>query len=269
MTPRRESRYNIEALSRGLEVLELFTFERPSLTLTEIVEALRSNKSTVFRVLSTLETKGYLDHDPVTRRYQPAIKVLQLGFRAINSLEVRQVARPYLERLAQEMEETVSLAILDGTNMVYIDRVRNRAIVGVVLDIGSRLPAHSTSLGKVLLAGLPPDDLQDLLEGMDFIKCTSFTIADREALLAELAKVRNNGYAVCDGELAVGLKAVAAPIRDSSMKTVAAVNVSGAEPTISMERIEKEIAPALKATAERISLALGCPCDGGRDRVLR
>ena len=259
MKPQARSRYSVEALARGLEILELFTYENPSLSLTQIVSSLNSNKATVFRALSTLEMMGYLEHDMATRRYRPAVKVLQLGFRAINNLEVRQVARPYLERLSREVDETVSLAILDGPDMVYIDRIRNQAIVGVVLDVGSRLPAHCTSLGKALLADLSPRDLEMLMKTMELRSYTNSTVTDSEVLKSELAEIRGKGYAVCDGELAVGLRAVGAPIRNNNRKAVAAVNVSGSEATISLERLRDEIIPALLATASRISIALGYP----------
>lgn len=256
-TKKGVSRYNIEALALGLEVLELFTSENSSLSLIEIVTSLKLNKSRIFRVLSTLETMGYLEHDPATRRYRPSLKVLQLGFTAINSLQVRQVARPYLERLAQEGGETVSLCVLDGTNVIYIDRVRNRAIVGVLLDIGSHVPAHCTTMGKVLLANLMPGDLKKLLKSAELTQYTTRTITNRQALLSELSKVRKNGYAICDGELAVGLRAAGAPIRDHSQKTVAAMNVSGSVTTISLQRLKNEIVPAVVKTATQISLALG------------
>ena len=261
MKPR--SRYTIEALSRGLEVLSLFRAENPSLSLTQIVTAMRSSKSTIFRVLSTLETMGYLEHDPATRRYAPALKVLQLGFTAINGLEVRQVARPYLERLAIELDETVSLGVLDGLDLVYVDRVRNHAIVGVLLNIGSHLPAHCTALGKVLMAALPPDELDRRLASTELASLTPDTITDPAALRSELSRVRKQGYALCDGDLAVGLRAVGAPIRNYGGKAIAAINVTGSEATISLQRLENEIVPALLGTAARISLALGYPGDAG------
>jgi len=172
MGNKRESRYNIEALARGLDILELFTHDNPSLSLTEMVAVLNLSKSTIFRILSTLETSGYLERDPGTRRYRPSLKVLQLGFTAINSLEVRQVARPLLELLAQEVDETVSLCVLDGTRVVYVDRVRNRAIVGLVLDIGAHVPAHCTTMGKILIANLQPDKLDKFLKTTNFKKFT-------------------------------------------------------------------------------------------------
>lgn len=251
-------RYGIEALARGLEILALFTPESPSLSLTEIVAALELNKSTAFRVLSTLEASGYLERDPATRRYRPGLKVLQLGFTALNGLEVGQAARPYLERLAQGVDETASLGVLDGMRVIYLDRIRNRAIVGVVIGIGSHVPAHCTSLGKVLLADLPPDELNCRLADADLTAFTSHTLTDHRALLGELTLVRQRGYATSDEELAVGLRAVAAPIRNASQKAVAAINVSGPVTTISRERLKAEIIPAVVKTAAQISLSLGC-----------
>ena len=251
-------RYGIQALARGLEILTLFTSESPSLSLTEIVATLELNKSTAFRVLSTLEALGYLERDPATRRYSPGLEVLQLGFTALNGLEVGQVARPYLERLAQGVDETASLGVLDSMRIIYVDRIRNRAIVGVVISIGSHVPAHCTSLGKVLLADLPPDELNCRLADADLTAFTSHTITDQRALLGELTLVRQRGYATCDEELAVGLRAVAAPIRNTTQKAVAAINVSGPVTTISRERLKAEIIPAVVKTAAQISLALGC-----------
>lgn len=251
-----ESRYQIEALARGLAILELFTSEEPSLSLSDIVAALGLNKSTAFRFLSTLEAMGYLEREPSTRRYRPSLKVLRLGFRAIN-LEVRQVARPHLERLAQELGETVSLGVLRGTDVVYIDRVRNRAIVGVTLGLGSQLPAHTTTIGKVLLADLPPDELTTFLESVRFEELTPRTLTTGEALLTELNIVRTQGYAICDEELAPGLRAAGAPVRDIDGKAIAAINVSGSISTISHERLKAEIVPAVVRTAHQISSALG------------
>ena len=252
-----KSRYGIESLARGLATLALFSSDAPSLSFTEIVETLKLNKSTAFRVLSTLETAGYLERDAATRRYRPGLKVLQLGFTALSSLEVRQIARPYLERVALETDETASLAVLDGLHIIYVDRVRNRAIVGVVLGVGSRAPAHSTSLGKVLLADLPPEEIARRLAHTDLTAYTPHTIVDHRALLSELALIRKRGYAINDEELAIGLRGVSAPIRDATRRAVAAINVSGPTATISRERLKSEIMPAVVKTAGHISLALG------------
>ena len=251
-----ESRYQVEALARGLAILELFTREVPTLSLSEVVAALEINKSTAYRFLTTLETLGYLERDPSSRRYCPSLKVLQLGFRAIN-LDVRHVARPYLERLAEELCETVSMGVMNETDVIYIDRVRNRSIVGVVLEVGSRLPAHAVTIGKVLLADYSQDKLDIFFEKADLKEYGPKTILSREGFLAELSLAREQGYAVCDEELASGLRAAGAPIRDHHGKSIAAINVSGSVSTISIERLKTEIVPAVVETARQISQAIG------------
>lgn len=252
-----KSRYNIEALSRGLDVLSLFSAERPEISLSQVVDLLKLNKSTAFRILATLEAKQYLEQDLDSRLYRPALKTLQIGFAAISSLDVSQIAHPYLERLSQDVGETVSLAVLDGFRTVYVDRIHNQTIVGVVQRIGSSLPAHCTALGKVLLADLPLQELNNLLAAQKLTAYTPRTLVTREALLSELETVRCQGYALDDEELVAGLRAAAAPIRDLSKQTVAAINVTGNTVRISYERLTSEIIPALKYTSSQISSVLG------------
>lgn len=255
--PLTKSRYNIEALARGLEILSLFSAERPSLSLSQIVDLLQLNKSTAYRVLSTLEAMQYLEQDQATRQYRPGLKVLQLGFTAINTLEIRQIAHPYLEKLSQDVGETVSLAVLDGFRTIYVDRIRNQSIVGVVLGVGSSLSAHCTALGKVLLAGLPVKDLNQLLASNELNVYTPKTLGTKKSLLAALDEIRQQGYAIDNEELASGLRAVAAPIRDISRRTIAAANVTGTTLHITDERIQEEIIPALIDTTSQISSVLG------------
>lgn len=239
-------------------VLSLFDAERTSLSLGEITLAAGLNKSTAFRIIATLEEAGYLELEQATRRYRPGLGVLQLGFAALASMEVRQVVRPHLERLAEQFEETASLAVLDrdGQDIIYIDRVRNRAIVGVMLGVGSRVAAHATSLGKALLAARSDAELSALQQVRSATAMTEHTLTS-EVLLADIARIRERGFALSDQELAIGLRGAAAPIRDSSGKAIAAMSISGPASTLSMERLEQEIGPAVAAIAQRISRALG------------
>ena len=251
------SRYAIATLERGLSVLSLFSDDSSELTLTEISRSAELNMTTSLRIASTLESAGYLRRDPETKRYRPSLKVLQLGFAALRTMDIRQAARPHLERLSRETGETVSHAVLDGFEIVYVDRVRNRSIVGVVLGLGSRLPAHCTSMGKAILAFLPDDQLRTRLNGAQLDSCTASTISDIETLKADLAKVRRQGYAVNNQELAIGLRAVAAPIRGEQGSVLAAINISGSTETISRSRLRQELAPLLVETASEISQTLG------------
>lgn len=251
------SRYNIEALARGLEILALFSAQRPYLTLSQIVQDLKMNKSTAYRVLATLQGLQYLEQDVMTRQYRPGLRVLQLGFTAINSMEIGQVIHPYLEKLSMQLSETVSLAVLSGFQAIYIDRIRNQMIVGVVLGIGSSLPAHCTSLGKVLLADLEESQIDQLLANHELKAYTPKTLVEVGKIKAELSVVRLRGYAMDDEELATGLRAAAAPIFNATGRVIAAVNVTGSVHTISYERLEREIVPALLDITRDVSTALG------------
>lgn len=252
-----QANYTIESLQRGLQVLALFNHEQPTLTLTEIILRTGLNKTTAFRIVSTLETAGYLKRDPETKQYRPALKVLQLGFTALSSLEFRQVARPYLHQLSQEVGETVSLSVLDGMDVVYVDRVRNQQIVGVVLGIGSRIPAHCASMGKVILAHLTDEELNGRLQNLTLTPCTPQSHTTIEDLKADIIRVRQQGYALNDEELELGLRAVAAPIWDDHNQVVAAINITGSTRTISKERLVQELAAKVVETALQISQALG------------
>lgn len=252
-----DSRYTIEALQRGLQVLSLFSRESPLLSLTEIVEATGLTKSTAYRVVSTLASSGYLERDTRTKEYRPGLKVLQLGFSAISSLDVRQVARPYLKQLSAQTGETASLSVLDEMEVVYVDRVRNRQIVGVVLGMGSRIPANCASMGKVMLAHLSTAELDRRLFENEISPCTANSRTDPDGLKRDLSKVREAGYAINDEELEIGLRAVAAPVWDHTGQVAAAINVSGSVRTISRERLRSELAPAVQGTATQISQALG------------
>lgn len=252
-----QSPYTIEALLRGLQVLSLFSRESATLSLTQIKDAASLNKTTAFRIASTLQSAGYLERDPETKRYRPGLRVLQLGFTALSSMETRQVSRPYLERLSREVSQTVSMSVLDGMEVVYVDRVRYHQVLGVTLGLGSRIPAHCASLGKAMLAYLPPEEIDRRLETADLWACTSHTITDRLALKADLALVRERGYSINDEEWVLGLRSTAAPILDMTGTMVAAVNISVPAAQVSFSEMISELSPAVRATASQISHSLG------------
>jgi IclR family pca regulon transcriptional regulator len=250
------SRYKIEALARGLEILSLFTTERPSLNLTEIVTATQLNKSTVFRLVATLVSLGYLERIPTSREYRPGLKVLHLGFAALNSLEISQIAQPYLKSLSNETGETTNMSIRDGADIIYIARNPSRHIVGVNTQRGSRFPVYCTSMGKMLLSDLSRQELFDLLGEGPYPKQGPNTITSLEALVSELERVRQQGFAVNDEELAAGLHSVAAPIRGSGRKIIAAINLSVVGSRLSRQELESLLAPKIVDAARQISSAL-------------
>ena len=254
-----DSRYYIEALGRGLQILEAFS--KQSLSLTEVASTVGLDKSTVFRFVYTLEKLGYLDRDPETKRYRPGLKVLRLGFGVLNNLEMTQIAQPYLKALSAKCGETTNMTIRDGKEIVYVVRNKTQQVISVNLQLGSRLPAYCTSMGKAQLMDLSRDELRDLLGEGPYPVMGPNTITTLDALVAELDKVRQQGYAINDEEMAVGLRSVAAPVREADGQVAAAINISVPSARVSRQEMEMVLAPMVMNTAHQISLALGANVD--------
>jgi Transcriptional regulator len=251
------SRYKVESLAHGLEILSLFTIERPYLNLTEIAKATQLTKSKAFRLVSTLEFLGYLEHNSDARCYRPSLKVLQLGFTALNSMELAQIAQPYLKSLSEKIGKTTNMAIRDGVDVIYVVRNAIPQITDINLQLGSRVPVYCTSMGKAQLIDLSREELLDLLGEGPYLKQGPNTITSLEALEAELNQVRKNGYAINDEELASGLYSVAAPIRNSHGKVIAAINIAFVGGRLSRQELEVTLVPKIVDTAWKISSAIG------------
>jgi IclR family pca regulon transcriptional regulator len=252
-----DSRYYIEALGRGLQILEAFSSTSPGLTLTEIAASVGMGKSTAYRFVHTLEQLGYLVRDPETRRYRPGVKVLRLGFTALSGLGLRQIAQPYLKALSAQTGETSNMTVRDGAEVVYIARYSTQQIIAINLSVGSRLPVYCTSMGKAQLIDLAADDLRALLGEGPYPALGPNTLTTLGALLAELERVRQQGYAVNDEELAAGMRSVAAPVRNSDGEIVAAINVSVPGARVSRQELETVLAPLVVDAARHIGLAVG------------
>ncbi len=252
-----------QSLERGLAILSSFSESKPLLGIADLSRSVELNKSTTHRYVSTLAALGFLQQEQDSRKYRLGPRVVDLGFAAVNSMEITRVAGRSLQALSDETGYTVSMAVLDGTEIVYIDRRRSvregQFGIDLNLHVGSRLPAYCTSMGKVLLAYQSPQRLKLLLERTDLARRGPQTITAREALLTSLRQVRQAGVAVNDEELAPGLRSVAAPVRDGSGAVVAAVNVavhlsmwSGAT-----EAILPLLEPPLRRTVHEISARMG------------
>ncbi len=253
----KDSKYRIETLERGLRVLEAFSRESPSLSMTEIGDHAELSKSTAFRFTYTLEELGYLERDPETKRYRPGLKVLRLGFSALNSLEMREIAQSYLKALSARSGMTTNMTVRDQTDIVYVVRNRTRQILSLDLHLGSRLPAYCTSQGKAQLIDLSREELEELLGPGPYPKLGPNTITTLNGLATELHKVRRQGYAVNDQELEAGIRSVAAPVRGLQNRIIAAINISVPSARASREEVEQTLAPMVMETAKQISLALG------------
>ena len=256
-TRQSRGRYFVEALGQGLVILECFVEGPAHLSLAEICNRVPIKKNTVFRILKTLEEAGYVHQDPVTKRYRLSLKVLDFQSASLAALGYLEHAQPYLEELNAKLGESVNLAVLEGTDIRYVARVAARRIMTVNLHVGAKLPAHATSMGKVLLAALDDGKVRELYAGRLLEAYTPKTIVSVDRLLEELATVRAKGYAVNDEELELGLRSAAVPIRGATGGVVAALNVSTATGRTSREQLLNEMLPELLRTSEAISARLG------------
>jgi IclR family transcriptional regulator, pca regulon regulatory protein len=255
----REPRYS-QSLERGLAILGCFTPERPVLGIADIADDLGMSRSTTHRYVITLVALGYLEQG-ASRKYRLGLRVTDLGMSALNSTGLREHAHPYLEELRQRTSYTVNLAVLDGEEILYVDRVRSfrrgQSKIDLNLHPGSRLPAYCTSMGKLLLAHLPDDQQRDLLTTMKLTKRGPNTITSKKALRDELDEVLEAGFAVNDQELAPELHSISAPVRDEAREVVAAVNMAAHSSMISLEELVDALGPHLISTADHISARLG------------
>ena len=252
-----------QSLERGLAILSAFTEHRPVLGIADLARAAGLTKSTAHRYVATLARLGYVVQDPDTRKYSLGPRVIDLGFAALNSMEITRIAAQPLQALSDETGYPTSMAVLDGADVVYVDRRRSRRATGfpmdITLHIGSRLPAYCTSMGKVLLAEQPPEQLAALVDRIEFTRRGPKTITSRKQLLSVLERVRRHGIAVNDEELAPGLRSLAAPVRDRTGAVIAAVNLAIHLTTWNapVETVTARLEAPLRATAHEISTRLG------------
>jgi IclR family pca regulon transcriptional regulator len=246
-----------QSLERGLAILSSFTASQSLLGISDLARMLGLTRSTTHRYVSTLVALGYLEQDLATRRYRLGPRVIDLGLSAINSMELREISLPHLQQLSDETGNTVNMAILDGADVVYVERCRSsrhgQRDIDLNLHVGSRMPSYCTSMGKVLLAYLPEDRLEALLADMRLTKRGPNTITSRSALRAELARVRAAGLAVNNEELAFGLRSIAVPVHGANGAVAAAVNLAVHRSWVSIEDLVAQYGPALKRTAAAIA----------------
>jgi IclR family transcriptional regulator, pca regulon regulatory protein len=263
----RDPRYS-QSLERGLAILGSFTPERPVLGIADIADELEMSRSTTHRYVTTLVALGYLEQG-ASRKYRLGLRVTDLGMSALNSTDLRKHAHPYLEELRQRTSYTANLGVLEGNDVLYLDRVasyrRRQSQQDLNLDVGSRLPAHCTSMGKLLLAYLPDVERREQIASIRLAKRGPNTITSKKALLADLREIRLSGLAVDDEELAPRLYAIAAPVRDHTREVVAAVNLVAYNSRIQLDELVGALGPHLVSTADRVSARLGYRRDDERD----
>lgn len=251
--PAARSNDFIQSLERGLAVINSFTRERASQTLSEVAQQTGLTRATARRVLLTLAELGYVRQ--TSRDFSLTPKVLDLGYSYLSSFQVVELAQQPMERLVEAVRESSSISVLDGEEIVYVARVPTKRIMTIALAIGSRLPAYPTSMGRVLLAGLSEAELEAYISRIEFEQLTERTITDRKAFRAAIDKVRAEGYALVDQELEEGVRSIAAPIRNSRGSVIAAMNISCHASRVTVKRMREEFRPHLLEAAREITQA--------------
>ena len=241
----------VEAIARGFDVITAFAPHRPAMTLSEVAAAAGLARPTARRILLTLERLGYVR--AVAGSFTLTPRVLELGMAYVQSLGLWDVARPHLERLVGRTGESSSIGQLDGSDIVYVARVAVPKIIALRVGIGTRFPAPPTSLGKVLLAGLPADELDRALAEPSRAGVTPRWQPDRAELDAALRDVRAKGWALTDEQLAAGIRSVAAPLRDGTGRVIAAMNVTVHAAETSVRRLTGDYLPLLLQAAGEVS----------------
>jgi len=238
------------SLARGLSVIRAFTGSNPQLTIAEVAKISGLPRAAARRCLHTLDQLGYVGTDG--RRFSLRPKILALGYAFMSSTPLAATLQPVLERVSERVHESCSAAALDEEEIVYIARAATKRIMSVTLNVGSRLPAYCTSMGRVLLAHLPRPDLDDFLGRARLKPFTERTLTSRDGLRRVLDQVRERGYALVDQELEIGLRSIAVPVRGVTGAVVAAMNVSTQAARVSRREMEGRFLPALQQGASEV-----------------
>lgn len=251
-----EKTSQIKSVAKALKIIDVLAEAQGELALHEIAAKLGVAKSTVHGLLSTLRDFGYVEQSVFTGKYKLGLRLFELGNIVAHGWDVRTVAGPYIQKLVDDLEETVHLVILDKGEVLYIDKRESRQSLRIVSQVGMRLPAHCTGVGKALLAHLPPSEVKRIIATKGLPRFTKNTITDPKKLEEELARVRAQGYAIDDEEIMDSLRCIGAPICDHNGKVCAAVSVAGPVARLEGERLQLAI-ERVKQTAAEISAALG------------
>jgi IclR family transcriptional regulator, pca regulon regulatory protein len=250
---RDPDRVFVQSLERGLAVMRVFSKEQPSVTLSEAATITQLSRATARRILLTLEQLGYVRVDG--RRFVPTPRMLDIGYAYLASLDLWAAARPCMSELVERTQESSSAATLDGDDLVYVARVPSRRVMTIALSVGSRLPAYPTSMGRVLLAELPPSELDAYLERVCPAPLTPCTITDRARLRERIDEAREQGWCIVDQELESGIRSIAAPIRDQHGDAIAALNIGGHAGRVTSHQLREEFLPLLLDAAAQIGHA--------------
>jgi IclR family transcriptional regulator, KDG regulon repressor len=243
-------------LAKGLDILEKLAQSNAGMTVVELADSIGIHKTSIYRYINTLLEAGYVQNDG-DGRYQLGNKILELGSQKLRQMPLREVAHPFLIELNAQTEMTVHLCVLDGHNVVYIDKIESHRTLPIMSRIGSHAPVYCTAVGKALLSGLPTDQVVSILKGMDLEKRTPNTITDALKLLDEIKLTADRGYAIDNEEHEPGIKCFAVPVRGYGGDLIGAISITGLEREFDDLGHAKGLESEIKSVADEVSRALG------------
>jgi IclR family transcriptional regulator, pca regulon regulatory protein len=240
----------VQSLDRGLAVIRAFTNEQPRMTIADVARETGLTRAAARRFLHTLASIGYVGSNGGYFYLRP--RVLELGYAYLSSASFADIAQEHLVHLAEELHESCSASVLDLPDIVYVARAQTSRIMTIALAVGTRLPAYATSMGRVLLASLPAEELDAYVSDTNFDRLTGHTVTGKAALRRVLHTVGEQGFAIIDQELELGVRSAAAPVRDAEGKVIAAINVSAHASRVTLQELRSHFLPALLRTAGEI-----------------
>ena len=252
----KKPNYPIKVLNKAFSVLDILLKNNAPMSMTEISEELGLYPSTTHRILDTLKYGGFVEQDPSTQKYQLGLKLIELGMARLNQIDLVKEARPFLKELSKKIDETVHLAILEDTEALYLAKEESTQTIRMISYVGKRAPLHCTSLGKVLLAFLPSNERDKILEKIELFKLTENTITNKQSLIEELNKIKQEEFALDNEENEKFVRCIAAPIRNHRGKVIAAASISGPSYRIN-EKNQNYLKEELITTCQNISSRLG------------
>lgn len=255
MTPSKKDRYFLQSLASGIRVLEIIADSESAVSLSEIAKHLNTSKTTATRICYTLSELQLLQRNE-NNRYRLTPNILKFGYGALRAMGWRNIAKFYIEKLSNEIQETISLTVLDETEVMFLLRIRHGDFFPFDAGIGSKLPAHCAATGKAILAFLPADKRQLILDKMNFRSLTVHSVKSPELFLKELEDTKQKRYALNYEEVSIGVCGVAAPIIDPKGTAIASVSISTATSRYSRSDLETKLAPCVVRVADQISQAL-------------
>ncbi len=264
ITKREKSNYTIQSVSHALDILESFTKTEDELGVTELSKRLGLHKNNVFRLLATLEHRGYIEQNRATENYRLGAKTLQIGAIFIEQRECRRQARPILEKLSAAAGETAVVGVLRGNKVIYMDSVEPDRIVRAVSRVGAMYPAYCTAVGKIQLARLSPVEIERLYPEPDLVAVTDRCVKTRKALLDQMAAIVQKGYALEQEEAEEDVGGLAVAVKDFSGNVIAAIGIIAPAGRLTNERLEKGgLISTLQEAGQALSMKLGFTAGAG------